>query len=52
MGGDLRLVLAFPPAGSERLEKAESELWDRLAELADREQEAEALAAQGRPYIG
>lgn len=50
--GDLGSVLMFPKEGSARLSEAENELWDQLGELARREQEAEALAAQGRPFIG
>lgn len=50
--GDLGELLVFPKDGSALLNQAEDELWDRLAELTRREHEAEALAAQGRPFIG
>lgn len=50
--GDLGSLLAFPENGSQELVRFEDELWEQLDELARREQEADAIAAQDRPFIG
>jgi len=50
--GDLTSLLTFPENGSPELARFEEELWEQLDGLTRREREAEAIAAQGRPFIG